>query len=149
MTRRGFTLIELLIAMSIIGILAGIAIPNYHDAVLRADAAKVISDFEAIRVAAYDNYANTGLYPANGGWGGVPAAFVGSLPNGFQFSYKDVTYRWRRWALPNGMPRNNRQTMLLGVQIRTGNRDLMRIIKNTYGGTQAQGNNRRVTFVIE
>ena len=149
MTKSGFTLIELLIAMTIMGILAGIAIPNYNNAKMRADAAKVISDFEAIRVAAYDNYANTGQYPRNGGWGAVPAALRASLPNGFQFTYKEVTYRWRRWALPNGMPRNSRQTMLLGVQIRCNNRDLMRIIKNVYRGTQAQGNNTRVVFVIE
>lgn len=149
MTKRGFTLIELLIAMTILGILAGIAIPNYHDAILRADAAKIISDFEAIRVAAYDNYASTAQYPRNGAWGAVPPVFVNSLPGGFQFTYKTATYRWRRWALPNGMPRNARQTMLLGLQIRTSDRDLMRILKNTYGGTQAQGNNTRVTFVIE
>ncbi len=63
MTKRGFTLIELLIAMTILGILAGIAIPNYHNAILRADAATVISDFEAIRIAAYDNHASTARYP--------------------------------------------------------------------------------------
>lgn len=149
MTRRGFTLIELLIAVTIIGILASIAMPLYHDTILRADAAKVISNFEAIRVAAYDNYASTNSYPRNGNWGSVPPDFVASLPDGFQFRYKTVTFRWRRWALPNGMPRNPRQTVLLGVQIRTGDRDLLRIIKNTYGGPQANGNNRRVTFVIE
>ena len=149
MNRRGFTIIELLTVFTVIGILAAIAIPNYHDAKLRADAAKVISDFEAIRVAAYDNYAATGLYPRNSAYGTVPPEFVESLPQGFQFTYKSVSYRWRRWSLPNGLPRNNTQTVLLGVQIRTSDRDLMRFIKNTYSGPQANGNNRRVTFVIE
>ena len=65
MRTNGFTLIELLIAMSILGILAGIAIPKYNDAVMRAEAAKVIADFEAIRVAAYDSYAENGVYPPN------------------------------------------------------------------------------------
>ena len=149
MTERGFTIIELLIVMLVIGILASIAIPNYHDAILRADAAKVISDFEAIRVAAYDRYAATSTYPRSRGWDAVPPEFVTSLPDGFEFNYKDVRYRWRRWALPSGMPRNPRQTELLGVQITTGDRDLLRIIKSTYKGWQAQGNNTRVTFVIE
>lgn len=45
--------------------------------------------------------------------------------------------------------RNPCKTVPLGLQINTTNRDLMRIIKNTYKGLQAQGNNRRVTFVIE
>jgi len=149
MNRRGFTIIELLLAMTIMGILTAIAVPNYQYAKLRADAAKVISDFEVIRVAAYDNYAATGLFPKKRGWGAVPPEFVGSLPEGFEFEYKNVRYRWRRWALPNGMPRNRRQEVLLGVQIRTNDADLLRIIKNTYRGAQAQGNNRRVTFVIE
>ncbi len=149
MKRNGFTLIELLIVLAIIGILAGIAIPMFQNAVTRADAAKVISDFEAIRFAAYDQYAESGTFPRSSGWTRVPPAFVSSLPDGFTFRYKDVRYRWRRWSLPNGMPRRPSQTLLLGVQVTTTSRDLMRMIKNTYRGEQAQGNNTRVTLVIQ
>lgn len=149
MTNKGFTLIELLIALTIMGILATIAIPNYQDAKRRAIAAKVISDFDAIRLAAHDNYAATGTYPPNKGWGRMPSEFMASLPEGFGFNYKDVSYRWRRYALPNGMPKNNRQTVLLGLMIKTGDSDLLSAIKNTYRGTQARGNSDRILFVIE
>lgn len=148
MTRSGWSFVELMIVITIIGILTSIAVPALHDTKLKADAARIIADFNAIRVAAHDNFAETGTYPRNGRWGRVPAAFVGSLPRGFGFSYKSATYRWRRWSTPRGLPRRRRSRALLGLQIRSTDRDLIKAVKNLYNGDM-WGNNRRITLVIE
>ena len=46
----GFTMIELLLAMCIMGVLASIATPFYHDMVDKAKVAKAIGDIRALQV---------------------------------------------------------------------------------------------------
>jgi prepilin-type N-terminal cleavage/methylation domain-containing protein len=104
MNRRGFTFIEILLVTVIVGILANLAIPYYMAAKIKADAAVVIADFNAIKVAAFDGFAKNGTYPASTGWRVVPPALVASLPDGFEFTYRTASYRWRRWATAEGLP---------------------------------------------
>lgn len=49
MNRRGFTLIELLTRMSIIGLLASIALPKYQNLRQRATAAEIVSNMRTLR----------------------------------------------------------------------------------------------------
>ena len=147
MSRRGFTLIELLVTITILGILVNIAIPKLSDARIKADAAKVISDFSAIRHAVYDYNAVTGRYPRSRSFGTVPPELVNSLPDGFDFQYNDARYRWRRWASATGVPRGNAPA-LFGVQIRSRDRRLIQAINSVYQGVTF-GNARTITLVIE
>ena len=50
MNRRGFTLIELLTRMSIIGLLASIALPKYQNLRQRATAAEIVSNMRTLRL---------------------------------------------------------------------------------------------------
>lgn len=149
MTRRGATIVEMTVVLVIIGILANIAIPAGTAVKRRADAARVIADFNTIRAASLDYFAEKGTFPRTGRRGRVPRELVSSLPGGFKFRYRSVTYRWRRWSLPNGLPRNRRQTVLVGLEIRTRDTALLQSIKKLYRGQLAFGRKRKVVFVIQ
>ncbi len=61
---RGFTLIELLVVVSIIGILAAIALPNYKIAMTQAKEAVLKENLFRMRDLIDQYYADKGKYPA-------------------------------------------------------------------------------------
>lgn len=67
--RHGFTLIELMVVVSIIGILATIAIPPVRDAIASAQAAALLTRLNAVRdaLAASDWKSNPYRYQGNPG----------------------------------------------------------------------------------
>jgi len=62
--RRGFTLIELLVVMAILGLLLGIALPNYQASVARARDTVLKENLRVLRASIQAYRADTGHYPA-------------------------------------------------------------------------------------
>ena len=62
---KGFTLIELMIVMTLIMILAGIAMVQYRNSVVRAKEAVLKTDLLHMRDAIDQYYADKGKYPAS------------------------------------------------------------------------------------
>ena len=88
----GFTLLELLVTMIVVAVLAGIVAPKLRSAIFRAEAAKVVTDMNRVRVAVFELREESGGLPRRARWGSVPRDLVPYLEN-VSFKYKDLEYR--------------------------------------------------------
>lgn len=149
MNRRGMTLIELLVTLTIVGILANMVLPTVSGLRRRAEAARIIADFGTVRSAALDHYAEYAAYPPAGEWGSIPPTLAPSLPGGFEFGFRDVQYRWERWPLPQGLPADPSQTVLVGLTVRSPDAALLAAARGLYKGRFTFGSSNQVTFVLE
>lgn len=61
---RGFTLIEMMVTVATLGIIAGIALPNYMDYVTRSKIVEATSNLGDMRVRMEQYYADNRQYPA-------------------------------------------------------------------------------------
>ena len=93
--RGGFTLVELVVTVLIVGILAGIMVPNLQEALMKAQVAHIASDAQTISQAAYQYVSDHGSFPTS------QTQLTPYLPESFEFSYKGVTYMWIGVGLPS------------------------------------------------
>ncbi len=123
--RRGFTLIELMIVITIVGLLARIAIPRVNQFRLRGRAAKVVGDMEVIRGAAFHVVADSGVWPVGGGAGVIPPELKPYLPPGLSFTPEPgVEYEWRLTGMPSGDPNQATPAATMGMGAEVTDDDL-------------------------
>lgn len=122
--RGGFTLVELLMVMAIVGILAGLAVPNLQTMILRARAAEVAGDLEVVRIAALNYNAEYLSWPPEASDGDVPPELTEFLPDNFDFSADGYSLDFENWSLPGGLPGEPNTTTLIGVSVTTEEAEL-------------------------
>lgn len=72
--RNGFTLIELMVVVSIIGILASVAIPSYQTYTARAQVSEALVIADELKVQIKEFYKYKGAFPSSNVEAGIPAA---------------------------------------------------------------------------
>ncbi len=122
--RSGFTLIELLVVASIIGILAGLTIPNLRTMIYRARSVEVAADLEVVRVATLSYHAELFVWPSETPLGAIPPGLGAFLPEGFSFSGNGYELDFENWSLPGGLPGDPNTTTLIGVSVAADADDL-------------------------
>jgi len=112
---EGFSLIELMIVVTIISIVAAIAQPQLHSVLLKARAADVVADMQAVKTAVFQYQADHNAWPPDRNRGIVPPGLEEYLPDGFSFQQEGYVMDVDNWG---GTPFN------LGVTIITSDSDL-------------------------
>lgn len=146
--RRGFTLIELLIVVSILGLLASIAVPKVREAKSKAQATQIAGAMRAVRIAAIIYYDSAGTWPPSAGVGTPPPRLVGYLPTANLFAGPGWQLRWQRVPISGG-------EAVARLQARTSDPNLCGPLGRLLGGASATltitcgRTNGRVTQEIE
>ncbi len=92
--QNGFTLIELMLVVVIVSILAGLAIPNYQNVVVKARAADLLGRIDVVRVGVHQFLGENNAWPGETATGVVPAGLTGFLPDNFSFTGEGFNLDW-------------------------------------------------------
>lgn len=148
--RHGFTLVEVLTVAVVMGTLVRIAIPNFHEIVLKARAAEVLGDFDVVRVAVENYHADHLQWPEDTYTGQIPDGLAEYLPEGFSFFGAGYSLDWENWVLPGGLPQAPNVQAILGISVVTGDRELGQAMVDLLGGAMAHYTlGESYTFVVE
>lgn len=147
--RGGFTLIELLIVASVIGILAGLAIPNLRTMIFRARAAEVAGVLEVVKVATLNYNGQNHSWPTEAGSGAIPPGLGIFLPENFSFNLDGYEVDYENWSIPGGLPGDPSTTTLIGVSVTADLDDLSNAISEFYGSAIVFSVGNTHTIVID
>lgn len=147
--RGGFTLVELLVTVAIVGILAGLAIPNMRNVTVRARATNVFGDIRAVRQATLDYNANATAWPADQPVGDIPPEIVPFLPDGFSFQGDGFELDFQNTTLPFGLPGDPNVSRLIGLAIVVSDPELSNAIVEILGGAIVSSSGMTHTVVID
>jgi len=147
--RAGFSLIELLMTLSIVGILAGLAIPNLRSMTFRARATEVAGDLEVVRVATLNYNGSQHQWPADAAQGIVPPELVNDLPAGFTFQGNGYELKYERFNFPGGLPGDPTTTQLIAISVTADIDELSNAVVELLGGSLVLSVGRKHSVVID
>jgi len=115
--RGGFTLVELLVVAAIVGILAGLAIPNLRTVLVRARATEIAGDMDVVRTAVMSYNGDLHTWPSETGAGAIPSGLEDYLPDNYSFQRNGYQLDFENWSLPGGLPGDPSTRTLIGVSV--------------------------------
>jgi len=106
--QKGFTLIELLIVVAILGVLAGVCIPNVTQFMASGSLKAASTELENVKTASVAFYANNDVWPSDsselsGLLNGAPHALYSfDVNSGFVIGASDISWSGIYWVAPPG-----------------------------------------------
>ena len=146
--RGGFSLIELLMAVSIVGILAGMAIPNLRNMTWRARATEVAGDLEVVRIATVQYNADRSSWPVEAAPGVIPTGLAEYLPDAYVFQGNGYELDYERLS-PVVIPGDPGTTQLIAVAVVVDTDELSNAVIELLGGSLLYSVGRKHTVVID
>lgn len=143
MNRRGFTIVELLVVFVVLAILASIAVLKYIDLRNHAIVADVQAELNAVRLAAYNYWADYNDFPPDAGPGVVPAGMQPYLAD-TAFAGPQYTLDWE-----NFQGSGQSGGMQVGIVVTSSDGGLMALLsRRAAGGLPYFAVGNSVVFMI-
>ncbi len=136
-------------ALSIVGILASLAIPNLRSMTFRARATEVAGDLEVVRVATVSFNGDAHTWPADAAQGVIPPELNGYLPDGFSFQGNGFELKYEHFNLPGGLPGDPNTTQLIAVSVTVETEELSNAVVELLGGSLVFSVGSTHTVVID
>jgi type II secretory pathway pseudopilin PulG len=95
---NGFTFVGLLLSMVLISILAAIAQPTLHRALVRGRAADVVEELNVLKTALLSYRADQNEWPLDQSRGTIPPGLEDYLPEGFSFRSPGYVLDYDDWS---------------------------------------------------
>jgi len=130
---KGLTMLELAVAMTVVGILAAVAIPNYMNFMRDVRAAQAVADIQAVRAAVYLYFGDHQHWPPEEQAGVVPVELAPYLPRDMIFFKSTYKIDYDNWITNGGQSRFPDVGVLVGVSVISADKSLLQAAKSLLG----------------
>lgn len=154
---QGFTILELAVAMTVFGLLAALAIPNYMNFMRDVRAAQAVADVQAVRAAVYMYFGDHQQWPPEEQAGVVPEALKPYLPRDVVFYKRYYRVDWDNWITHVDSGDGKMVTrsrfpdtgVLVGISLVSSDREFMKAAQSLLGtGNLVNLSPNRTTLVV-
>ena len=147
----GMTLAEIAVVIAILGAVLNLAVPGVDYAMRRARATSIVNDFEILRSAAVQYYADKGSWPKEYVQGFAPPELSPymKLTNAWADKKLGTKYDWENWTNAKGKATKPGTGVQIGFSVVTTDQKLVAMIKRVYGPGIKTPSIDRITFVID